>query len=73
MPNGAKIVDQSILSDFYAYLTQKGYTFKSGSNQGCDVSPTLAAAQAAQHTRIHGGAGSCGYCGNKVVETGWTE
>src|SRR5580692_6041483 len=44
LPNGAKVVDQSVLDDFYAYLTQKGYTFKPGSNQGCDVSPTEAAA-----------------------------
>ena len=73
LPNGAKIVDQSILNDFYAYLTQKGYKFKPGSNEGCDVSPTEAAAKASQHTRIYGGSGSCGYCGNKVVETGWTE
>jgi hypothetical protein len=73
LPNGAKIVDQSVLDDFYAYLTQKGYKFKPGSNQGCDVSPTKAAAQTAQHTRIYGGGGGCGYCGNKVVETGWTE
>lgn len=73
MPNGAKIVDQSILDDFHAYLTQKGYKFKPGSNGGCDVSPTEAAAIAAQHTRIHGGSGSCGYCGYKVVETGWKE
>ncbi|MDR3755113.1 MAG: hypothetical protein P4K78_14955 [Terracidiphilus sp.] len=73
MPNGAKIVDQSILDDFHAYLTQKGYTFKPGSAGGCDVSPTEAAAETAQHTRIHGGSGSCGYCGNKVVETGWKE
>jgi hypothetical protein len=73
LPNGAKVVDQSVLDDFYAYLTQKGYKFKPGSNQGCDVSPTEAAAIAAQHTRVYGGAGSCGFCGNKVVETGWKE
>ncbi len=75
LPNGAKIVDQSVLDDFYAYLTQKGYKFKPGSNGGCDVSPTEAAAQTAQHTRIYGGGGGggCGYCGNKVVETGWKE
>src|SRR3984957_14403583 len=73
LPNGAKIVDQSVLDDFYAYLTQKGYNFKPGSNSGCDVSPTEAAAIAAQHTRGYGGSGSCGYCGNKVVETAWTE
>jgi hypothetical protein len=73
LPNGAKIVDQSVLNDFYAYLTQKGYKFKPGSNEGCDVSPTEAAAITAQHTRIYGGGGGCGYCGNKVVETGWKE
>jgi hypothetical protein len=72
-PSGAKVVDQSVLNDFYAYLTQKGYTFKPGSAGGCDVSPTEAAAETAQHTRIHGGGGGCGYCGNKVVETGWKE
>ncbi|MGA3034264.1 MAG: hypothetical protein ABSD70_13335 [Terracidiphilus sp.] len=72
-PSGWKYVDQSVLDDFYAYLTQKGYKFKPGSNSSCDVSPTEAAAQTAQHTRIHGGPGSCGFCGNKVVETGWTE
>lgn len=73
LPNGARIVDQSILNDFYAYLTQNGHSFKPGSDEGCDVSPTETAAKAAQHTRIYGGAGSCGYCGNKVVETGWKE
>jgi hypothetical protein len=73
LPNGANVVDQSVLDDFYAYLTQKGYKFKPGSNQGCDVSPTEAAAIAAQHTRVYGGAGSCGFCGNKIVETGWKE
>lgn len=73
MPNGAKIVDQSVLDNFYAYLTQKGYNFKPGSSSGCDVSPTEAAAIAAQHTRVYGGGGGCGYCGNKVVETGWKE
>ena len=72
-PSGAKIVDQSVLNDFYAYLTQKGYTFKPGSAGGCDVSPTEAAAETAQHTRIYGGPGSCGFCGNKIVETGWKE
>ncbi len=72
-PSGAKVVDQSVIDDFDAYLTQKGYTFKPGSAGGCDVSPTEAAAITAQHTRIHGGGGGCGYCGNKVVETGWTE
>lgn len=73
LPNGAKMVDQSVLDDFYAYLTQKGYNFKPGSNGGCDVSPTEAAAITAQHTRVYGGSGSCGYCGAKVVETGWKD
>lgn len=72
-PSGAKYVDQSVLDNFNAYLTQKGYKFTPGSNGGCDVSPTLAAAQAAQHTRIHGGGGGCGYCGFKTVETGWKD
>ncbi len=72
-PNGAKFVDQSVLDHFHAYLTQQGYKFTPGNNGGCDVSPTEAAAEAAQHTRIHGGNGSCGYCGFKVVETGWKE
>ncbi len=72
-PNGMKIVDQSVLDDFYAYLTQKGYKFKPGSAGGCDVSSTEAAAQTAQHTRIYGGGGGCGYCGAKVVETGWKD
>ncbi len=73
LPNGAKIVDQSVLDDFYAYLTQKGYNFKPGSNGGCDVSPTEAAATTAQHTRVYGGGGGCGFCGAKVVETGWKD
>jgi hypothetical protein len=72
-PSGAKTVDQSILDNFHAYLTQNAYKFTPGSAGGCDVSPTLEAAQTAQHTRIHGGSGSCGYCGFKVVETGWKE
>jgi hypothetical protein len=72
-PNGAKVVDQSVVKDFYAYLTQKGYNFKPGSGGSCDVSPTRAAAETAQHTRIHGGGGGCGFCGAKVVETGWKE
>ncbi len=73
LPNGANVVDQSVLNDFYAYLTQKGYNFKPGSSYSCDVSPTEAAAQTAQHTRVHGGIGSCGFCGAKVVETAWKE
>lgn len=72
-PNGAKFVDQSVIDDFNAYLTQKGYKFTPGNNGSCDVSPTLDAAQTAQHTRIHGGGGGCGYCGFKVIETGWKE
>jgi hypothetical protein len=74
LPNGAKIVDQSVLDDFQAYLAQKGYKFKPGSTQGCDVSRTEAATKAAQHTRAYGGGGGLGVncCGNgKVVETGW--
>jgi len=72
-PSGAKTVDQSILDNFHAYLTQNGYKFTPGSAGGCDVSPTLDAAQTAQHTRIHGGGGGCGYCGFKTIETGWKE
>jgi hypothetical protein len=72
-PNGWTYVDQSVLDDFYAYLTQKGYKFKPGSNSSCDVSPTEDAAKAAQHTRIYGSAASCGFCGKKFVETGWKE
>lgn len=76
LPNGAKIVDQSVLDHFSAYLTQKGYKFKPGNNQSCDVSPTEAATAAAQHTRAYGGGGGLGVncCGNgKVVETGWKD
>jgi hypothetical protein len=76
MPNGANIVDASILDDFYAYLKQKGYNFKPGSAEGCDVKPTEEATKAAQHTRAYGGGGGLGVncCGNgKVVETGWKE
>ncbi len=72
-PNGAKFVDQSVIDNFNAYLTQKGYKFTPGNNGTCDVSPTLEAAQTAQHTRIHGGGGGCGYCGFKTVETGWKD
>ncbi len=71
LPSGGNLVDQSILDDFYAYLKQKGYNFKPGSNYGCDVSPTEAAAKAAQHKRAYEG-GRCSNCG-KIVETGWTE
>ncbi|MGB6194105.1 MAG: hypothetical protein WBF42_16690 [Terracidiphilus sp.] len=71
LPSGGNLVDQSILDDFYAYLKQKGYSFKPGSNYGCDVSPTEAAAKAAQHKRHYEG-GGCSTCG-KTVETGWKE
>jgi hypothetical protein len=71
LPNGGNLVDQSVLDRFYAYLTQKGYTFKPGSNYGCDVKPTEAEAKAAQHKRAYEG-GACSTCG-KIVETGWKE
>lgn len=71
LPSGGNLVDQSILDDFYAYLKQKGYNFKPGSNYGCDVSPTEAGTKAAQHKRYYEG-GRCSTCG-KIVETGWTE
>jgi hypothetical protein len=71
LPSGGNLVDQSVLDDFYAYLKQKGYNFKPGSNYGCDVSPTEAAAKAAQHKRAYEG-GACSTCG-KIVETGWKE
>jgi hypothetical protein len=71
LPSGGNLVDQSILNDFYAYLTQKGYKFKPGSNYGCDVSPTEVAAKAAQHKRAYEG-GACSTCG-KIVETGWKD
>lgn len=74
MPNGASIVDPSILNDFHAYLKQQGYNFKPGSNGSCDVKTTEEATEAAQHTRAYGGNGGLGVncCGNgKVVETGW--
>jgi len=71
LPNGGNLVDQSVLDDFYAYLKQQGYNFKPGSNYGCDVSPTEAAAKAAQHKRAYEG-GACSNCG-KVVETGWKD
>jgi hypothetical protein len=71
LPNGGNLVDQSILDDFYAYLKQKGYNFKPGSNYGCDVSPTEAAAKAAQHKRAYEG-GGCSTCG-KIVETDWKD
>lgn len=76
LPNGASIVDQSILDDFHAYLKQKGYNFKPGKNDWCDVKPTEEATKTAQHLRAYGGNGGLGVncCGNgKVVETGWKE
>jgi hypothetical protein len=69
--NGGFFVDQSVLDRFYAYLTQKGYKFKPGSNYGCDVSLTEAATKAAQHKRAYEG-NPCSNCG-KVVETGWKD
>jgi hypothetical protein len=71
LPSGGVLVDQSILDHFYAYLTQKGYNFKPGSNYGCDVKLTEAEAKAAQHKRAYEG-GRCSTCG-KIVETGWKE
>jgi hypothetical protein len=71
LPNGGVLVDQSILDRFYAYLTQKGYNFKPGSNYACDVKPTEAEAKAAQHKRHYEG-GGCSNCG-KIVETGWKD
>jgi len=71
LPSGGVLVYQSILDRFYAYLTQKGYKFKPGSNYGCDVQPTEAAAKAAQHKRAYEG-GACSTCG-KIVETGWKD
>jgi hypothetical protein len=65
-PSGGNLVDQSILDGFYAYLTQKGYKFKPGSNYGCAVQPTEAGARADEQKRQSG----CSNCG-KVVETGW--
>ena len=70
-PSGGNLVDQSVLDDFYAYLKQKGYNFKPGSNYGCAVAPTEAAAIAAHHKRAYEG-GACSTCG-KIVETGWKE
>ena len=76
MPNGASIVDPSILNDFYAYLKQTGHDFKPGSNGSCDVKTTEEATKAAQRLRAYGGNGGLGVncCGNgKVVETGWKD
>jgi hypothetical protein len=67
-PSGGNQVDQSILDDFYAYLKQKGYNFKPGSNYGCAVKPTEAEAKADEQKRQSG----CSNCG-KIVETGWKE
>jgi hypothetical protein len=67
-PSGGNLVDQSILDAFYAYLTQKGYKFKPGSNYGCAVQPTEAGAKADEQKRQSG----CSNCG-KIVETGWRE
>ena len=65
------VLSQTVLDHFYVYLTQKGYKFKPGSSSACDVAPTAAAAQAAQHKRAYEG-GGCSTCG-KVVETGWKD
>lgn len=67
-PSGGNLVDQSILDRFYAYLTQKGYNFKPGSNYGCAVQPTEAAVRADEQKRQSG----CSNCG-KIVETGWKD
>jgi hypothetical protein len=65
------VLPQTVLEDFQAYLTQKGYKFKPGSSSACDVAPTAAATQAAQHKRAYEG-GGCSSCG-KIVETGWKD
>jgi hypothetical protein len=65
------VLSQTVLDHFQAYLTQKGYKFLPGSASGCDVKPSEAAAQAAQHKRAYEG-GGCSSCG-KIVETGWKE
>jgi hypothetical protein len=65
-PSGGNLVDQAILDNFYAYLTQKGYKFKPGSNYGCAVQPTEAGARADEQKRQSG----CSNCG-KIVETDW--
>ena len=70
LPNGGNLVDQSVLDRFYAYLTQKGYRFKAGSNYGCVVEPTEAQARAAERQRYE--SGGCSNCGT-VVETGWKD
>lgn len=70
-PNGGYLVDQAILDRFYAYLTQKGYNFKPGSNYACAVGRTEVEAEAAKHKRYYEG-GGCSTCG-KTVETGWKD
>jgi hypothetical protein len=65
------VLPQTVLDHFYVYLTQKGYKFSPGSSSACDVAPTAAATQAAQHKRAYEG-GGCSSCG-KIVETGWKE
>jgi hypothetical protein len=70
-PNGGYLVDQAILDRFYAYLTQKGYNFKPGSNYACAVARTEAEAETAKHKRYYEG-GGCSTCG-KTVETGWKD
>ena len=65
------VLSQTVLDHFYTYLTQKGYKFSPGSSSGCDVKPTQAATQAAQHKRAYEG-GGCSSCG-KIVETGWKD
>jgi len=67
-PSGGNLVDQSILDHFYAYLTQRGYKFRPGSNYGCAVKPTEAEAREDEKKRQSG----CSNCG-KIVETGWKE
>jgi hypothetical protein len=62
---------QGILDHFYAYLTQKGYKFKPGSNAACDIKETESEAKAAMHKRAYEGS-PCSTCG-KVVETGWKD
>jgi len=71
LPNGGNLVDQSVLDNFYAYLKQKGYNFKPGSNYGCVVGPTDATVQA-EHQKRTANNGGCSNCG-KVVETGWKD
>jgi hypothetical protein len=65
------VLSQTVLDHFYAYLTQKGYKFSNGSSSACDIKPTAAETQAAQHKRAYEG-GGCSSCG-KIVETGWKD